>query len=88
MDKWRFVEVLRREGYKVLKDAAYPTVVASVGEKNKLYAKVKLLANKVGYKHTFGIIESNITTTVIDDEDSKIESKVIDWPEEEDGEEM
>lgn len=84
MSKAAFEELLRREGYQVERDAAYPTVIVMEGKKRETYNKVKLLAIKVGYNHTFGIKESNIETRVIDGPpETEIETKVVDWPEEE-----
>lgn len=70
MDKWRFKDILKKEGYKVAEDASYPTVIVPKNDIRMTYAKIKLIANKVGYKHTFGV-------------KAGIETKVVDWPEEE-----
>lgn len=83
MDKWRFKEVLKKEGYRVDKNESIPTVIVKNGEKSTTYLKIKLLANKAGYKHSFGVKESNIVTTVVDEPEGTIETSVIDWPEEE-----
>ena len=67
MTKAGFVEVLKKQGYKVDKDAAYPTVFAKKEEMSKTYLTIKLLANKVGYSHTFGVKPNKIETRVIAD---------------------
>lgn len=87
MDKLRFKELLKKEGYRVADDAAYPTVIVEEDKVSKTYISLKLLAKKVGYNHTFGVKKSNIKTKVVDGPEATIESKVIDWPEEEENEE-
>ena len=72
MDKMRFKQVLRDKGYKVSDQENYPVVLVNGGKNDisKTYMEIKLLANKVGYHHTVGVRKM-------------IESKVIDFKEEE-----
>lgn len=68
MDKARFRDILERQGYRVDKQATYPTVLVN-GDKKVVadtYKAVKLLANKVGYTHTFGV-KKTIETLVVED---------------------
>lgn len=67
MTKAGFVEVLKRQGYKVDKDAPYPTVYVDKKEISRTYIAVKLLAKNVGYNHTFGVKPKKIETRIIDD---------------------
>lgn len=69
MDKWRFNELLKKEGFRTEKDASYPTVLVN-GDKSVVaatYKQIKLLANKVGYTHSFGVKRSVVETEILDD---------------------
>lgn len=74
MTKAGFVEVLKKHGYKIDRDAAYPTVFVKKEDISKTYVEVKLLAKSVGYNHTFGVKPNKIETRIVDDIPEKEEN--------------
>jgi len=58
MTKWEFTNRLKDLGYAVDENASYPTVLlvgASESERKQKFFEIKLLAQKLGYKHTIGV---------------------------------
>ncbi len=58
MTKWEFTNHLKNLGYAVDENASYPTVLlvgASKNETKQKFYEIKLIAQKVGYKHTLSV---------------------------------
>lgn len=58
MDKDKFVEVLKKAGISANIEngmVTIPLVDADKAEVSSMFTRVKLIANKVGYKHSFRV---------------------------------
>lgn len=74
MTKAGFVETLKKAGYKVTEGDSCPTVfVKEAKDISKTWRDIKLFATKVGYNHSFAVKK---------EETGVIESRVVDFPEE------
>ena len=77
MTKAGFVETLKKAGYKAVEGDSCPTVfVKEAKDISSTWKNVKLLATKVGYNHSFAVKKEETGVT---------ETKVVDFPEEDDG---
>ena len=77
MTKAGFVETLKKAGYKAVEGDSCPTVfVKEAKDISKTWRDIKLFATKVGYNHSFAVRKEETGVT---------ESRVVDFPEEDDG---
>ena len=77
MTKAGFVEALKKVGYKVNEGNSCPTVLVKDSKDiSQTWKAVKLFATKVGYNHSFAVKKEGTGVT---------ESRVVDFPEEDDG---